>query len=177
MDVIDDSGNVHRMTTTTEGFTVLVERLTDLAAVPPDVMPPDVVVKSVRVTSPLKSIPEVAEDPAWPHRMVEVFVSMVVSAGQVPFGPNMSINGTDGVFGSRARWEMVKRMADCAWNEWEANFSPRRWGLWNTDQKCWVSEDDGHFGTRAPKRFRSSDEAATFAEGRDHLVPKEFTAT
>ena len=49
-----------------------------------------------------------------------------------------------------------------------------KWGLWNTDQKRWVSDDDGHFGSYTPKRFPTHDAAQAYADDRSYLVPREI---
>ena len=47
------------------------------------------------------------------------------------------------------------------------------WMLWNACrvQQCWVSDDDGHFGSRAPTMFESKEAALAYADGRTHIVP------
>ena len=46
------------------------------------------------------------------------------------------------------------------------------WMLWNAYRiQRWVSDNDGHFGSRAPKKFESREAALAFADGRAWLVP------
>ena len=73
---------------------------------------------------------------------------------------------------------VVRAREETAKAEQERKRNP--WGLWNTDpiQKCWVSDDDGHYGSHAPKRFASREVAEEYAKRfGPHLEPRLIDET